>query len=216
MRRLLLIPALLGLALLASCSDSTSHTRAVYMLLDTSGTYTKEMAKANAIINYLLGTLNPGDSFAIAKIDSGSFSEKDIVAKATFDTRPSHSNAQKRVFRKRVDDFVKTIKSSSYTDITGGILQGIEYLKETGAGKKIIIIFSDLEEDLPQGHIRNIPFKMDGIEVVAINVTKLRSDNIDPREYMKRLKKWENKVVTGKGVWRVVNDLNRLENILPQ
>ena len=48
----------------------------------------------------MLGTLNPGDALAVARIDTGSFSEKDIIAKATFDDRPSVSNEQKRVFVK--------------------------------------------------------------------------------------------------------------------
>ncbi len=43
------------LLLLAGCTDSTSHTRGVYMLMDTSGTYTEEIGKAQAIINYLVG-----------------------------------------------------------------------------------------------------------------------------------------------------------------
>ncbi|MEJ2255291.1 MAG: lipoprotein, partial [Nitrospirota bacterium] len=83
MRRSLLLVALVALALLSGCTD-TSRSRGVYMLVDTSGTYTEELQKAEAIVNYLLGTLEPGDSLAVARIDSGSFSEKDIVAKVTF------------------------------------------------------------------------------------------------------------------------------------
>ena len=81
------------------CGDSRDHAHAVYMLVDTSGTYAREADKAQVIINYLLGTLQPGDSLAVARVESRSFSEKDIVAKATFDTRPSQANAQKRAFR---------------------------------------------------------------------------------------------------------------------
>jgi hypothetical protein len=55
---------------------------------------------------------------------------------------------------------------------------------------------------------------MDGFEVVAINVTKLRSDNVDPREYMTRLEDWQHKVESGGGSWRVINDLDRLDRIL--
>ena len=40
-------------------------------------------AGKSTLINYLLGTLQPGDSLAVARIDTGSFSEKDIVAKVT-------------------------------------------------------------------------------------------------------------------------------------
>ena len=64
---------------------------------------------------------------------SRSFSEKDIVAKATFDTRPSQANAQKRAFRDKTDGYFKGLNGSAFTDITGGLLQGAEYLNETGA-----------------------------------------------------------------------------------
>jgi hypothetical protein len=43
----------------AGCAQKTDHTKGVYMLLDTSGTYTEELAKARAIVNYLLGSLAP-------------------------------------------------------------------------------------------------------------------------------------------------------------
>jgi hypothetical protein len=96
-RRLVLRAAAAGLAagLASACGDPRSHSQAVYMLVDTSGTYVQEADKAQAIVNFLLGTLNPGDSLAVARVQSRSFSEKDIVAKATFDTRPSQANAQK-------------------------------------------------------------------------------------------------------------------------
>ena len=204
---LLLLPFLWG------CPDTTSHSRGVYMLLDTSGTYKKELKRAEAIINYLLGTLQPGDSMAVARIDSGSFSEKDIVAKMTFDKRPSVANQQKRLFKQKIDNFVQTAKGSAYTDITGGVLQSVEFLNEAGAGQKYILIFSDLKEELVKGHIRNFPIQVDGCNVVALNVTKLRSDNVDPREYYKRVEDWRARVEAGGGNWRIVNDLERLENI---
>lgn len=200
---------------LGSCTDTTSRATGVYMLLDSSGTYTQELKHAQVIINYLLGTLQSGDSLGIAKIDSASFSEKDIIAKMTFDKRPSVTNKQKRLFKQQVDTYLASVKKgSAYTDITGGLLQASEYLHEAGAGKKYILIFSDLKEDLKKGHIRDFPIQVPGCEVVALNVTKLRSDNIDPREYYDRVQKWEERVTEGGGEWRVINDLNRLEHLL--
>ena len=184
------------------------------MLLDSSGTYKKEIKRAQAIINYLLGTLQPGDSLAVARIDSASFSEKDIIAKMTFDRRPSMTNQQKRLFKQKVDEFVAKVKGSAYTDITGGVLQAVEYLNETGAGRKHILIFSDLKEELVKGHVRDFPIQVSECKVVALNVTKLRSDNVDPREYYKRVDQWKERVEAGGGHWRVVNDLERLESIL--
>ena len=72
----------------------------------------------------------------------------------------------------------------------------------------------DLEEDLVAGHIRDFPIDVTGIKVVALNVTKLGSDNIDPREYLSRLENWEDRVVQGGGDWKVVNDLDRLEALI--
>jgi len=213
MKRLAQLGVMVGALLLNGCGGNDAYNRGVYMLLDTSGTYTLELAKAQQIINYVLAKLGPTDSFAVARIDTGSFSEKDIVSKVTFNDQPSQANQQKLQFRTTVDKMVKTVSPSPYTDITGGLLQATEYLNERHPGKKTILIFSDLKEDLKQGFVRNIPLKLDGYEVVALNVTKLRSDNVDPREYMERIKQWKAKVERGGGKWRVINDLEQLEDI---
>jgi len=209
----LLLTAVLALSLTA-CDEPKPKGKAVFMLLDTSGTYTQELRKAQKIINYLLATLDSGDSLAVARIDSGSFSEKDIVSKITFDPRPSATNEQKRAFKRKIDNFISGVKSSSYTDISGGVLQATEYLNETGAGQKYVLIFSDLEEDLLKGQIRNFDIPLADIEVVALNVTKLRSDNVDPRDYLKRLDEWKARVVNGGGKWNVLNDLDRLDKMI--
>ena len=198
---------------LTACSQKTNRAVGVYMLLDTSGTYAVELTKAKAIINYLLGTLQPGDSLAVGRIDTGSFSEKDIIAKVTFDSRPSVSNNQKRAYQKKMDDFLVDLQGSSYTDISGGILQAIEYLNESGSGQRYILVFSDLQEELAKGHVRDVPFNLDGFELIALNVTKLRDDIRDPKQYMQRVEEWRQKVETGGGHWRVINDLERLDHI---
>ncbi len=210
---ILVLIVLLTVTLGIGCSQEGSRAKGVYMLLDTSGTYAVELKKAKAIINYLLGTLQPGDTLAVGRIDTGSFSEKDIVAKVTFDSRPSVANNQKRAFQKKVDDFVAGINRSSYTDISGGILQATEYLNESGAGKKFILIFSDLQEELAKGHVRDVPFQLKGFEVIALNVTKLRDDIRDPKNYLNRVEEWRKKAEGGNAQWRVINDLERLDSI---
>ena len=202
-------------ALLTGCSQGAGpQNRGVYLLMDTSGTYAKELKDAVQLINVILIKLEPGDSFAVASIDTGSFSEKDIIAKVTFDTRPSAANQQKRKFREKVDDFIKKVKPAAFTDITGGVLQAIEYLNEKEPGIKEILIYSDLKEDLPKGFVRDIPLQLQGFNVVALNVTKLNSDNRDPREYLTRLESWQNRVEGGGGQWVVINDMDRLDRIL--
>ena len=47
-----------------------------------------------------------------------------------------------------------------------------------------------------------------------MNVTKLRSDNVDPREYLSRLEEWQMKVEKSGGSWQVINDLDGLEGLL--
>jgi hypothetical protein len=200
--------------LMTGCSQQSNRAKGVYMLLDTSGTYAVELNKARLIINYLLGTLQPGDTMAVGRIDTGSFSEKDIVAKVTFDVRPSVANQQKRLFQNRVNTFVRGVRQSSYTDISGGLLQAIEYLNESDSGNKYILIFSDLQEELAKGYVRDVPFELNGFNIIALNVTKLRADNQDPKKYLTRVKNWRQKAETAGGTWRVINDLERLDNIL--
>lgn len=204
----------LGL-LLNGCSETGSHSRAVFMLVDTSGTYTEELGRAQKIINYLLGTLGPGDSLAVARVGTRSFSEKEIIAKVTFDRRPSAANEQKRAFRNTIDAFAKNVTPAAHTDITGALIQAAQYLRETGAGRQTVLIFSDMEEDLDKQTVRNFKIDLRELEVVAVNVIKLRSDNIDPRQYIGRLEKWQQRVRdAGARDWRVVNDLERLDVIL--
>jgi hypothetical protein len=204
----------MAVLMLTACAPSTPRNTGVYLLLDTSGTYSEELQKAQSIILFALSRLQPTDSFAVARIDTGSFSEKDIIAKATFDDRPSAANNQKRAFAAQIKSFVELSKPASHTDITGGILQAIEFLNEKNSGRKTILIFSDLQEDLAKGYVREVPLNLKGFEVVALNVSKLRSDNLDPREYLARVDSWREKVEKAGGRWRMINDLERLDGLL--
>jgi hypothetical protein len=204
-------------ALLATgCSEPGSHARAVYMLVDTSGTYAQELDKAQRVLHWLIGTLNPGDTLAVARVKSRSFSEKDIIAKATFVKDPLQVNQQKRALQGELSSLKERTKGgSAYTDITGGMLQAAEFLKETGAGRKTIVIFSDMQEELDKRTKRDIPIDLAGIRVVALNVTKLKTDNADPRRYTERLAWWEKRVKGGGATdWVIVNDMDHLERIL--
>lgn len=211
----LLLTVLILPLLLTSCADNRAHTQGVYLLIDTSGTYAEQVSKARKIINYLLANLNAGDSLAVAKVESRSFTEKDIVAKVTFDRRPSQANQEKRAFNQKIEAFAKNVKGSAYTDITGGLLQAAEYLNEANPGYKTIIIFSDMQEELGKGTIRDFPIKLTGIRVMAVNVIKLSTDNVDPRRYLDRLAWWEKRVRdAGATEWSVINDLEHLDKVL--
>ena len=183
------------------------------MLLDTSGTYAAELEKSRTILNYLLGILTSGDTLAVGRIDTGSFSEKDIIAKVTFDSRPTIANNQKRAFQKKIVDFIDQTKPSQYTDISGGILQAVEFLNEAGVQYKYLLLFTDLHEELAKGHVRDIPFQLEGYKLIALNVTKLKEDIRDPNNYMNRVEHWRSKVEAAGGQWRMINDLERLEGL---
>ena len=207
--------ALLACLLVAGCTEvGGAHAKAVYVLLDVSGSYNPQLEAANPVINYLLGTLNSGDSLTVAKIDSASFTEKDVVSKITFDDRPSVANEQKRVVRERLDEFFKDRKPSVRTDVSGALMQAGEELDETKAGHRYILVFSDLEQDLPKGYVRKSRLPLAGAEVVAIDVAKLKSDNVNPQNYVDRLAYWKKVVTEDGGKWQVVNDMDHLDRVI--
>ena len=213
----LLLLAGLAIATLAGCGAPVNRSQAVYVLVDTSGTYAKEIHKARSVVNYVLGALQPGDSLAVARVKSRSFSEKDIVAKVTLNRDPIQATGQKRNFGEQIAAFAKSAQGSGgsrYTDITGGVLQAAEFLHETGARSKTLIIFSDMQEELDSKTVRDFPIKLEGIRIIALNVTKLDTDNVDPRRYTGRLDWWEQRArAAGASDWRVVNDLEHLERV---
>src|SRR3977135_2090025 len=130
--------------LLTACSPQAPHNTGVYLLIDTSGSYNRQVTKAEQIILFALSRLQPLDSFAVARINTASFTEKNIVAKATFDDRPSTANQQKRAFASRVEKFVDESRPAPYTDITGGLLQAIEVLNEEKNGRRESLVLPPL------------------------------------------------------------------------
>lgn len=206
---------LLACLLAVGCTEvGGAHARAVYVLLDVSGSYNQQLDAANPVLNYLLGTLNSGDSLTVASIDSASFTEKDIVTKVTFDDRPSVANEQKRALRARLDEFFKDRQPSTRTDVSGALLQAAQSLDESRAGRRYIMIFSDMDQDLPRGYVRNTRLPLQGAEVLAMDVTKERADNVDPQRYVDRLAHWQKVVTEDGGRWQVVNDMDRLDRVL--
>ena len=98
-------------------------------------------------------------------------------------------------FATQTDGYFKGRRARAFTDITGGLLQGAEYLNETGAGSKTLVIFSDMQEELDKVTVRNFPIDLRNIRVIAVNVVKLNTDNIDPRRYLGRIEAWEKRVL---------------------
>src|SRR5690625_3720485 len=210
--RLVLATALLG-ALLSGCGAPPNTSRAAVVLIDIQDDYAAELTQARTLARYLLANLESGDSVAIGFIDNSSFSERNFIARVTFDHRPSVMTAQKRVVSAELDAFIERFKvPSHHSDITGGVLLAADYLKEVGAYHNHLLILSDLREDLPPWLNRDVSFDLDGVDVVAVNVTRQRGDNLNPEGYRQRLANWQARVETSGGQWRVVSDLGRLED----
>lgn len=208
----LIVGAFLAVSLV-SCSEPVDHSRAAYVLIDISSDYAAELKKAQTLSNYLLANLHSGDSLAIAFIDNSSFTERNIIARTTFDHRPSVANQQKRAFQAQLNAFIKGFQVPSYhSDISGGVLLAADYLKEVGAGRQYLFLLSDLHEDLPAHLNRDVAVSLRDVQVVAINVKRQRSDNNDPQAYQNRLAAWQQRVEESGGKWQMVNDLARLES----
>jgi methionine salvage enolase-phosphatase E1 len=124
-------------------------------------------------------------------------------------------NRQKKMLRDELSNLRQLTKhSSAYTDITGGLMQATEFLAESGAGRKTILIFSDMYEELDGHTKRDAPLNLKGIRVVGLNVIKLASDNADPARYTNRMKAWEKRFIGGGATsWKVVNDLEHMDRI---
>lgn len=208
----LLVAIMLASQLLA-CTEPTNNSRAAFVLIDISTDYAAELKKAQTLSRYLLANLHSGDSLAIAFIDNSSFTERNIIARTTFDHRPSVANQQKRAFQAQLQDFVERFRvPSHHSDISGGVFLASDHLMELGAGRQYLFILSDLHEDLPPWVNRDAAVNLDNIQVIAINVKRQRSDNNDPQAYQHRLALWQKRVEDSGGRWQVINNLARLEH----
>ena len=211
--------ATLGLLLACACSDARSHARATAVLMDVSGTYFDQLGEMVRIIRAgLLPGIRPGDSFFVIRIEERSYDRTAVEAAFNFDAQPSRANAQKLTLSGTLDRFARNARRAQYTDVSGAILLAAEYLRETRAGQKEIIIFSDLKEELPKGAKRSLEQgELTGTEVVAMNVKRLAADEKDPSAYRARLAEWGTRLTrAGASSFRVVLEPEELAQAFAQ
>jgi hypothetical protein len=148
----------------------------------------------------------------VIRIDSESYDETDLVALTTLDRRPSRSNAQKLALAQTLDAFAQGRENATHTDIPGAIMLASEYLREIGAGSSTILVFSDMQTDLPRGARRQLEAgELAGVHVAAVNVKRLPRDTQDPETYRARLAHWERELGrAGAAEWRAILDPARL------
>jgi hypothetical protein len=146
------------------------------------------------------------------RIDGDSYAKENVEATVTLDSQPSRANAQKLALAARLDRFAAARKRARFTDISGALLLAAEYLRETGAGRKTIVLFSDMKEELPPGAKRVLgPKELEGVDVVAMNVKRLAADKLDPAAYRARLAAWATRLTrSGAASFKVVLDPEEL------
>ena len=209
---------LLGLLLLAiGCTDESRYDQAVAVLIDVSCTYADQKTDVVRIIKReLLPSLEPGDTMIVVRIDSESYQKENLEALVTLDPRPSRANAQKLGVARKLDAFAASGTRSEFTDIPGAMMLAAEYLREVASGTRVMLVFSDMREDLPAGSRRNLDeSEFEGIQVLAMNVKRLDSDNADPAVFRGRLARWERRVThSGAAGWRTFMDSSKLPDYL--
>jgi hypothetical protein len=204
---------LLAILCLTACSDASHYSQAVAVLIDVSGTYADQKGEVARIVKReILPELVPGDTIAIIRIDSESYEKANVESFVTLDQRPSHANAQKLALAKSLDAFAARGERSDYTDIPGAMMLAGEYLREAGAKSRAIVLFSDMQSDLPPNIKRTFgEHEFDGIKVVALNVKQLQRDNQNPDVLRTRLATWEKDVTrAGAGGWQTFLDAAKL------
>jgi len=193
----------------AACTDNRQYETSYCALVDISGTYAGEKSSVvNTIKAGIVPQMVPGDSLFFAIIDSNSYSEDNLVTRLTLDYRPTTANSQKLAVARKLDEFGKGNARSNLTDISGAMMLCSDYLKASGAGTKVIFVFSDMNEELPAGVVRK--FSADefaGIDLVAMNIIKLNKDSANPEVYRKRLDQWQQRATaSGARSWNTLID----------
>lgn len=193
---------------LAACDDEKARAVSVYALLDVSASYFRELEKALRALRVMLGFVQAHDSFAVAEIGGCSFTDDAVLLRFTAPDRPSERQRLVAGYAQRLAEYGFRAKASNFTDIRGALTQAVQHLAARPAAERTIVVFSDLEEDLPPNCRREaaLPPALRGMKVVAAHVTRLPEDNRDPARYARRLDGWRRLVESAGASWQVATD----------
>ena len=214
-KHILLVFALVSVV--ASCTDSKQYETSFCALVDISGTYSSQKGSVVKIIKAgILPEMIPGDSLYFIMIDSNSYTKDNLVTKLTLDYRPTTANNQKFALSKKLDKFASGKAKSRLTDISGAMMLCSDYLKEAESGTQVMIVFSDMFEELPEGVVRHFADdEFSGIDVAAMNVIKLNKDSSNPEVYRERLKDWDERIVgSGANSWTTLLDATKIQEFI--
>jgi hypothetical protein len=212
-----MLGSLAALLLLSGCLDMKSSRSAICVLIDVSGTYVDEMEEVTKILKReVIPALEPGDTLIAILIDSESYQKENVAVITTLDARPSRANAQKLALSQQLDRLAAGIPRSQHTDIPGAMMLGAEYLQEAPGPTRVMLVFSDLREDLPAGARRGMRSnEFAGVHLVAMNVKRLGTDSADPESYRLRIESWRDRVEGAGGAgWQIVMDASKLGGVI--
>ena len=192
----------LSVSALAGCGIVTSQSRAVFVLVDASGNYAKNMDEAVSSSRLVAARLNPNDWMAFAEIGSCSFSDDAIVVREKLPSTPSRASLTKQHLFQAFETYAADVEPTAFTDIRGALRYAAFELESNAARERYIVVFSDMVEDVsPDCDTSRLALDLTGITVIAANVTKLPSDAQSPDRYFERLAKWEDIVTATGGTW---------------
>lgn len=208
-----------GLAILAlclvGCGFVTSTNKSVFVLVDASGTYAKNADSAILSTRVMTSKLQTNDWVGFAQISSCSFSDDGLVVRERLPTIPSQSaKAKTRIFEK-LNAYGESLQPTAFTDIKGALRYATNELSQTGDGARYIVIFSDMIEDVsPDCQTQNLDVDLEGVTVIASNITKSKSDERNPQAYFDRLDMWEEFVEASGGNWIVTASGDQIADII--
>jgi hypothetical protein len=195
---------------IAGCTDPARKPRAAYVLIDAARL---RSASAQEVVRHFLSALQPGESFGIACLGTGNFSDRDTIVSLSLDARPSVATQQKRLLKTKFDEFTPSPGSGGPLDIAGALLYAVAQLGDTNAEERYVLILANLgREQIPEP-VKEFPLQMEGCRVISITVEDEKLPARQQATALKRLEAWEEWVETGGGEWEVVNDLALLATI---
>lgn len=206
---------LIGVFLAGGCSVEAPQRHSIYLLLDLSDFEEEGLEYPRHLIQRLLSQLRPGEGLAVARIDTGSFSGRDVIAQHILNGRPSLANQEKRALNQEITAYLEAAEPSPFTDITGGLLQAREWLVQQPAARKIVVILSDLRQSQQEGYGGDFRVDLKGLEVVAVDVRRFEGEPSPPR-YPQSLSRWRQRIEANGGQWRVLGESQGPAALLPK
>jgi hypothetical protein len=187
------VRALLIVLALAGCTQKPNQ--AMGILIDSSGTYVDQAPEIIQQIRLVvLPGLRGGDQLVLMKIDSFSYGWDNVLTTLQVPQGRRDAAEIKRQFAVRLNEI--KIESSRYTDISGALLYCNEYMRNLDATVLKMLVFSDMQEDLPPGMRRTYrEGEFTGVKIAIVNTKRLVGDQRDPESYRKRMDEWQEKIM---------------------